>query len=211
MKKIFYVPGLISALLIPVLFWYYGNQKIEEINISVIDFGLPAKLKKDKSNLNYTFESARNWDYKKIKVNPNKAKENSRLYVSEVKALQKRNEKNKGIEFLLDKDNTYGDFVSLLNDMELSSQYYYCLDLEKTGHFFVPVMYIDPNIKELEYRYSCGGVIREEYRPTFFEKIQQSLINLPKQSYYIIFGFLIFLNISMFSIKERFQLSRFHY
>lgn len=26
MRKIFYVPGLIRALLIPVLFWYYGSQ-----------------------------------------------------------------------------------------------------------------------------------------------------------------------------------------
>ncbi|MPS66005.1 MAG: hypothetical protein DI622_02220 [Chryseobacterium sp.] len=207
MKKIFYIPGLISALLIPILFWYYGNQKFEEINLSVIDLGLPAKLKSDKSNLNYTFESARNWDYKKIIINPNQAKENSKLYVSEVKLLQKRNEKNTGIEFILDKNNTYGDLVSLLNDMELSSQYSYCLDLEKTGHFFVPIVYNDPNIRELKYNYfTCGGVIREEYRPTYFEKIQQTLTNLPKQTYYIIFGFLLFINISMLSIKERFQL-----
>jgi hypothetical protein len=37
MKKIYYFPGLISALLIPVLFWYYGNMKLEEANLRVMD------------------------------------------------------------------------------------------------------------------------------------------------------------------------------
>jgi len=34
------------------------------------------------------------------------------------------------------------------------------------------------------------------------------LLDLPKQAYYIIFGFLVFLNISMFSIKENLQIQR---
>lgn len=32
--------------------------------------------------------------------------------------------------------------------------------------------------------------------------------HVPKQTYYIIFGFLLFLNISMFSIKENLQLKK---
>ena len=42
-KKIYCVPGLISALLIPVLFWYYGNRKLNEPITNIMDFGLPAK------------------------------------------------------------------------------------------------------------------------------------------------------------------------
>ncbi|WP_150114775.1 hypothetical protein [Chryseobacterium sp. IHB B 17019] len=109
LKKIYYVPGLISALLIPVLFWYYISPHIDKTSYNLIDIGLPAKLVQDKNNLNFTFESLRDWKYKKIKVDPAKAKENSRLYVSEVKALQKRNEKNTGIEFILTNKNTFGD------------------------------------------------------------------------------------------------------
>ncbi len=44
MRKIFYVPGLISALPIPVLFWYYGNQKIKEPITNIMDFGIPSKI-----------------------------------------------------------------------------------------------------------------------------------------------------------------------
>lgn len=46
MRRIYYVPGLISALLIPLLFWYYGNQKFNNINVRIIDIYLPFKSRK---------------------------------------------------------------------------------------------------------------------------------------------------------------------
>lgn len=94
-KKIFYVPVLISALLIPVLFWYFGNRKLNEPIPNVMDFGLPAKYnpKKPLKNQYSTFESLRNWNYQKIIVQPNSAKSNSAFYVLKLKELQKRNEK----------------------------------------------------------------------------------------------------------------------
>lgn len=207
MKKIYYFPGLISAVIIPVLFWYYGNQKFEDINVSVMDIGLPAKLKEDRSNDMYSFESVRNWNYKKVEVAPNTAKQNSKLYVSKLKNLPKRNEKESGIEFIIGQNNTYGDFVSVLNDLAIAQQEQYAIDLEKTGHIFAVYSYIDPKVQYPEYEcLLCNDVIRPEYKPDFFERIQLLLTELPKDTYYFIFGFLIFLNISMLSIKERFQL-----
>lgn len=77
-NKIFYVPGLINALLIPVLFWYFGNRKYEEINISILEFGIPAKydpkIPVDQQN---TLEHIRNWSYHKIVVKPNETRGNS--------------------------------------------------------------------------------------------------------------------------------------
>lgn len=208
MKKIYYFPGLISAVLIPILFWYYGNQKFEDINVSVMDIGLPAKEREGIKNTFASFEPYRNWNYQKIKIASGKAKENSKLYVSEMKNLQKRNEKESGIEFILDQNNTYGDFVSVLNDLAIAQQDQYAVDLEKTGHIFAVYNYITPNVQAPEYEcFLCGDVIRPEYKPDFFEKIQLLLKELPKDIYYFIFGFLIFLNISMLSIKERFQLN----
>lgn len=218
MKKIYYFPGLISALLIPVLFWYYIHPYIDKTVYNVVDFGLPAKLTQDKSSINFTFEPLRNWDYKQIKVNPNTAKENSKFYVSEMKALQKRNQKETGVEFILDENNTYGDFVSLLNDMAIAKQETYVLDLEKTGHLFATVNYIDPKAEKSEEMECllCNDVIRDYYEPTFSNEIcdfinRQYYLNLfengsqlPKGAYYILFAFLLFLNFSMFSIKERF-------
>ncbi|MFN4365848.1 hypothetical protein [Chryseobacterium hispalense] len=215
MKKIYYYPGLISAVIVPVLFWVYINPYVDKTKYNVIDIGIPAKLREDRSNDIYSFESVRNWDYKKIKVDPSKAKQNSNFYVSEIKALQKRNEKDTGIEFILDHNNTYGDFVSLLNDMAIAKQETYAVDLEKTGHIFAVQGYKDPyKIDENYYGIRCGTrsdsdtvYYMDELNYRGLEKMNY-LFNLPKQSYYILFGFLLFLNISMLSIKERFQIQR---
>ncbi len=214
MKKIYYFPGLISALLIPVLFWYFGNQKFEEINVSVIDIGLPAKEREGIKNTFASFETARNWNYQKIKIVPGTAKENSKLYVSELKKLQKRNEKESGIEFMLDQNNSYGDFVSVLNDLAIAKQDQYAVDLEKTGHIFAVYSYIDPKVQYPEYEcLLCNDTIGWGPAETFtifestrYGKIFNLFTTASKETSYIIFGFLIFLNISMLSIKERFQL-----
>lgn len=206
-KKIFYVPGLISALLIPVLFWYFGNRKYEEINISILEFGIPAKydpkIPVDQQN---TLEHIRNWSYRKIVVKPNEARRNSKFYISEIKRLQQENKRESGIEFILNDENTYDDFISLLNDMRISQQESYGIDLEKTGHLFVVHFYKDPN-KNIAI---CGGTIggdpnyRESNYYKGFTKFKFQLGQLPKEAFYLIFGFLIFLNMSIFSIKERF-------
>ncbi|MGE8554493.1 MAG: hypothetical protein ACN6OB_11250 [Chryseobacterium jejuense] len=213
MKKVYYFPGLISALVIPVLLWHFGNRKIEEITTSVIDIGIPAKSTKDKSNDNNPLEPVRNFNLKKIEVPAGKAKENSALYVSEVRALQKRNERHTGIEFILGKENTYGDFVSLLNDLAISKHEEYVLDMEKTGNFLVPVTYLDPlrepcllcgDIVEV---IDHGSFIDDFPEPTIFDKTQYFLTRFTKEAYFLILGFLILSYLSILSFKERFKLS----
>ncbi|WP_288460671.1 hypothetical protein [uncultured Chryseobacterium sp.] len=216
MKKIYYFPGLISALLIPVLFWYYIHPYIDKTVYNVVDIGLPAKLRKDNYNQNATFEPLRNWNYKKIAVPPNEAKNNSDFFVSEIKAMQKRNEKNSGIEFILSDKNTYADLISILNDMHISKNDMYAIDTEKTGNIFAVHYYVEPT-KEKESEYLlCNDLIYEVEEPTFMDKflafnqhfqtVFENVSELPKGAYYILFAFLLFLNISMLSIKERFQL-----
>lgn len=215
MKKVYYFPGLISALVIPVLLWHFGNRKIEEITTSVIDIGIPAKSTKDKSNYNDPLEPVRNFNLKKIEVPAGKAKENSALYVSEVRALQKRNERHTGIEFILGEENTYGDFVSLLNDMAITKHEDYALDMEKTGNFLVPVTYLDPLaepcllcgdvVQVIDHGSIVDGLIPE---PNIFDKTQYFLTRLTKEAYFLILGFLILSYLSILSFKERFQLSK---
>ncbi|HCR77403.1 MAG TPA: hypothetical protein DIW37_13560 [Chryseobacterium sp.] len=209
MKKIYYFPGLISALLIPVLFWYYGSQRTHE-QYTVMDLGLPAKLKKGKENSLNTFEPYRKWNYKKIVVKPNTALQNQPYYVSELKKLQARNEKETGIEFVIGDKNNYQDFIALIDAMKMAKQESYGVDVEKTNHFFAVHMYKDP--KAVEREAICGGVVGGEHHEkkialNFFNP--ETFINhVPQQSYYIIFAFLLFLNFSMFSIKENLQTKR---
>ncbi len=207
MKRIYYVPGFISALLIPVLFWYYGSQRTH-VPYKVMDLGLPAKIRAGATDSLETFEDYRNWNYKKIIVQPNTAVQNRAYYVSELKKLQARNEKETGIEFVIGDKNNYQDFVALIDAMKLAKQETYGVDVEKTNHFFALYMYKDPNAVEREY--ICGGVvggeIYEEKIALNFLKPETFINHVPNQTYSILFGFLLFLNISMFSIKERLQI-----
>ncbi|MGG5210295.1 hypothetical protein ACQWU4_15335 [Chryseobacterium sp. MIQD13] len=209
MKKIYYFPGLISAVLIPVLFWYYGNQRVHP-QYTVMDLGIPAKEKYNHT-LDNTFEPYRNWNYKKIIVKPNTALQNQQFYVSELKKLQANNEKETGIEFIIDDHNSYQDFIALIDAMTLSGQESYGVDMGKTDHFFAVHFYKDPNTIEKRHGIDCGTIdatvfytVDDHYKG--IEKFKY-LLELPKKSYYIVFGFLLFLNISMLSIKERFQIS----
>lgn len=208
MKKMYYLPGLISAVLIPVLLWYYGSQRIQP-QYAVLDLGLPSKETYNPGN---TFEPYKNWNYKKILVKPNTALQNQQYYVSELKKLQARNKKETGIEFIIDDHNNYQDFIALMDAMKLAGQDNYGVDIEKTSHFFALHFYKDPNEVEKRHIMDCGtgdAIIfyrmDDDYKG--LEKFKY-LLELPKQSYYIIFGFLLFLNISMFSIKENLQIQR---
>ena len=128
------------------------------------------------------------------------------IYVSEIKKLQKRNQKETGIEFVIGNKNSYDDLISLLNNMQIAQQETWCLDLEKTGHFFVTVNYKDPNAKDIENVSVCGGFIYKEHEPSLFEKITYQFSEfgkLPKTAYYIIFGYLILLNVSILSLVRK--------
>lgn len=207
MKKIFYVPGLISALLIPILFWYYGSQRVHP-QYTIMDLGLPAKHKYN-DTFDNTFEPYRNWNYKKIVVKPNTALQNQKYYVSELKKLQARNEKETGIEFVIGDKNNYQDFVALMNAMELADQESFGIDVEKTNHFFAVHFYKDPNRIEKASDVIGGCIVyMDDFKEATLNLIKpETYINhVPNQTYYIIFGFLFLINISMLSIKERFQL-----
>ena len=203
LQKINYVPGLISAILIPILFWFYGSQKLQEPIPNVIDIGLPAK---SGSSTFATFEPLRNWNYKKIVVQPNTARKNSNYYVSEIKKLQKRNQKETGIEFIIGDNNSYDDFISILNDFEKSKQKQFGLDLDKTGHIFAVHIYKNSNKNEINY---YGGDVvyyelPDDYYLKGFQKFQYQLSHLPKNTFYLIFGYLILLNISILSLVRKF-------
>ena len=206
LRKIYYVPGLISAIFIPLLFWFYGSQNLKEPTPNVMDFGLSKKLEPNEKITGMDFEYYRNWNYKKIVVQPNTARKNSKYYVSELKKLQTRNRKETGIEFIINDKNSYDDFISILNDFEKAQQQQFGLDIDKTGHLFAVHIYNDSNVKNIENFSVCGGFIYKEYELSLFEKITYQFSEfgkLPKQAFYIIFGYLILLNISILSLVRK--------
>ncbi|MDP2453405.1 MULTISPECIES: hypothetical protein [unclassified Kaistella] len=213
LTKKYYVPGLISALIIPLFFWFYGTRELQRPIPNIMDLGLPAKYNPNiPLNEQFSVETFKNWNYKKIKV-ASKAKENSKFYVSEIKNLQKRNEKNTGIEFILDDENSYNDFVSILNDLSIAKHQIYGLDLDKTGHVFALVDYQDSRAKKEEIEcLLCNdaivnyvdnrSVVERVFLSNIVEKYRALSETLTKESLYLLFGFLILLTVSILNIKK---------
>lgn len=223
LKKIYYVPGLISAILIPLLFWYYISPYVNYTRTNVVDVWLPSKIEKGNRKEMGSLVPSERINFIKITVPPNRAKQNSKFYVSEIKKLKERDNKEKGIEFILDDINFYGDFASLLNDLSIAQVDTYGFDLNKTGHIFVTysppvvenrseeslltddhmVIFEDPSSENI-----MLYEIREFMTRIYYNEFYNDIAKLPKSTYYIIFGFLFLLNISMLSIKENFQINR---
>ncbi len=89
--------------------------------------------------------------------------------------------------------------------MAIAKQETYGLDLNKTGHLFAVHFYKDPN--KIQNVFGDDTVFynyTESDYYTGYTKFKFQMSQLPKEAFYIIGGFLIFLNISMLSIKERF-------
>lgn len=95
--------------------------------------------------------------------------------------------------------------------MKLARQETYGIDMEKTGHFFAVHEYKDPSTPAKNYHSgSCVGYQEISEKKSVLNLIRPETFidHIPKQAYYILFGFLLFLNISMFSMKENLQLKK---
>lgn len=69
LTKKYYVPGLISALIVPLLFWFYGNGELKRPVPNIMDLGLPAKYNPNiPLNERFSVETCKDWNYKKIKL-----------------------------------------------------------------------------------------------------------------------------------------------
>jgi hypothetical protein len=218
LTKKYYVPGLISAIIIPLLFWYYGSQRIDSKVYTVMDFGLPAKPKSETANVipESIFEPFRSWDYRKIIVKPHTAKQNKALYVSEVKNLQQRNEKETGIEFVIGDQNSYEDFITLLDVMAAAKQETYGVDMDITGHLFAVHIPKEPEPAEddSDNVRLCGyETVFIPYNHIFYHRTGSldglrrfygQLTHLPRQAYYIVFGYIILLHISLLRLVSRY-------
>ena len=88
-KKIYYVSGLISALLVPLLFLYYAAPVYNKMNLRVITLGLPAKSKKGEKISEYARIPTEGWSYKTINVAPHFDKKTEEFFIREINQLKK--------------------------------------------------------------------------------------------------------------------------
>lgn len=206
-KKIYYVAGIISALLIPLLFLYYATPVYYQMSMRAIDIGLPYKAKKGEKIPEYTQIPKEGWNYKTINVKPAFDKKTEEIFIKEINQLKEKDIDKTGIRFQLSDKNIYADIIGLLNVMLKTKQERYGLDMEGTNSLYV--LYKKP----LEYTdvFGCGGgdvgyLSIDEYNydnANFWNKL---IHYSPKESYYLIFGFLMLIYCAMLSPKLSFKI-----
>lgn len=206
-KKIYYVAGIISALLVPLLFLYYATPVYYQMSMRAIDIGLPYKAKKGEKIPEYTQIPKEGWNYKTINVKPDFDEKTEEIFIKEINQLKENDIDKTGIRFQLSDKNIYADIIGLLNIMLKTKQERYGLDMERTNSLYV--LYKKP----LEYTdvFGCGGgdvgyLSIDEYNyanANFWNKL---IHYSPKESYYLIFGFLMLIYCAMLRPKLSFKI-----
>jgi len=218
-KKIYYVGGMISLIFIPILFWIYAKPTYDNLNLRVLDLGLPYKAKKGEKAPEYAVIPIEGYNYDLVNVPKNLDKETEKKYLALIAKIRKRNIDKSGIKFQFSNENTYGDLVKVVNLMLKVDQDFWGLDTEKSNAFYFVHKKFEYD-KENDF-VICGGVIGLDYldkkdydyqHANYFQKI---LKFSPKEIYFLIFGYLILAYISLRNIirfnKKTLQATRYFY
>ncbi|MBO6184768.1 MAG: hypothetical protein J6O88_08775 [Chryseobacterium sp.] len=202
-KKIYYVAGIISALLVPLLFIYYATPVYNQMNMRVMDIGLPYKAKKGEEIPEYARVPTEGWNYKTINVKPDFDAKTEENFIKEINQLKENDIDKTGIRFQLSDKNVYADIVGLLNIMLKTEQERYGFDMDETNSFYVLYKKTDTQ----GFYGSCVvDVDMDEYyysQANFWKKL---IYYSPKQSYYLIFGFLMLIYCAMLRPKLSFNI-----
>lgn len=193
-KKIYYVPGIFSLLVIPIVFWYYGTEYIKENDFRVISFNMPPK---DYSKRPEFVEILKDLKFKSIIVPPNFSDKTENHFFNLVKELQKNDIDKTGIKFQLTNQNTYADLVKLLNIMEKTGQGRYGLNIEGNSFEIIHIKKIKEDVM------MCGtssamvnfeNTKSENKFNLFFQK-------LPNYTFPIIIGYFLLILCAIFKPK----------
>lgn len=194
-KRIYYVPGILSLIVIPLVLWSYGTDYMKENDFRVLGLNMPPKDYMEEEEFADVFD---NMKYDDVKVPPNFTDEAEVSYFNLIRDLQEKNIDKTAIRFQLSDENTYGDIVKLLNLMEKTEQPRYGWKLKENTFEVI-------HIKPIEYDVMpCGGerMIREEEKElSFLESFIYYFKNLPNYIYPIIIGYFLLFICAIFRPK----------
>ncbi len=197
-KKLLYVPGMFSLLVIPFVFLFYASNYLKENDFRFMGVIFPEKnYFENYPQYNYRV----GYDYDTIQVSTNFSKEAENQYFNLIKELQKKNIDKTGIIFQLSDENTYGDFVKLNNLMLLTEQDVYATDIENDG-FYVIHDEIDYSLKEITPIY-CGFYYQEGKlsQEKIILNVKEFFKTLPNFMYLILIGYFTLVLCAIFRPK----------
>ncbi len=185
MKKIRYIPGMISIVLLPLLGMWYMNkhnyfQQLSAQPFTAMDF---AEIEKINNEYGYNdfvniFEKRIN---KEVVLNGNDYSKNTFEYIDQfVNNIIQTKDTINGLKIHFEEGATYNDFIEVLNIFTERGATTYTLDnntMYFAGRDWKPPSPDDENLEPLGMFYCTSG--RSSYEPKF--NLQQFVQNLKKQ------------------------------
>lgn len=172
-KKLYYVPGLISLVVVPLLFTYFGKQKYKELNKAVIELNLNYNLLSDTIPITYPTDRA----YEEIALSTDNQENIVKLaYVKQQLAeMVAKNDSTGGIHISFNdaKYHAYVDAINMLYGMENVAKV-----VSEDGIRYFNLLRPKNNF------WICGGVIFQNDsfpEPSFFEKLKMLPENFDKK------------------------------
>ncbi|MFY1046275.1 hypothetical protein [Chryseobacterium sp. GP-SGM7] len=198
-----------QCALVPLLFLYYATPVYHQMNMRVLDIGLPFKAKIEEKVSDFAKIPTDGWNYKTINVKPSFDTKTEENFIKAINQLKENNIDKTGIRFQLSDKNVYADLVSILNILEKTNCQQWGLDTEKTNSLYLPYMKKQSDsfqgidgIGYCETKYL--DMNDHSYKTSNF---WNKLIHYsPKESYYLIFAFLILIYCAMLKPKLSFNI-----
>lgn len=192
MKKIRYIPGMISIVLLPLLGMWYMNKHNYFQQLTSLDFVAGGfdeyrewfeEIENSEHNLEYDKENEFDKrDYKEVTLNGYKEKSQKTFqYIDNfVNKVIQTNDTVNGLKIHFEEGATYNDFIEVLNIFTERDATTYTLDdntMYFAGRDWKPPSPDDENLEPLGMFYCTSG--RSSYEPKF--SIQQALKTIKSQ------------------------------
>lgn len=195
-KKIFYVPGMISLVLIPLFCLYHFHKSEAFKTYGALDFSVPDKEDFER----YKFEDLRK--YKVFNFNNQKSKEEQKLKEFRLftRDLVKHYDTINGAKIQFGPKTDYGTFVNVI---DIVSE-----EKVPTWALFNNNMYVIGSAKPKKRGFVCGTteyslrnsrLMKEEYSKIAVVVFQKSFL---KQQWLILLGYLGIVLINIFSLVK---------
>ena len=204
-KKVYYIPGIISLIVLPFIFIHFANKELKAtapiiLPIYLADINLPKKFPKVFKRFGRHFPPSRN--YVDIYFTGDNEHDKTKLAFAQlrIKEILSRNDSIRGVHFKFGNNSQYWTFVKAINILRYEgAKSYMPLDNDLWFYNFPP----DTSTKTLDYKcLLCGDIVICELNISIWTKTTVQAKNILKSSWGIILGFLVFL-ISIFILPRK--------
>ena len=192
-----------SLIFIPFLFWYFASDTLKRMEVRGINIGLAGKSLEGRPVPEFAKIPKEGWTYKPVNVKSNFGREEEQNFENLILKMGSDNIAKTGIRFQFSNQNSYGDFVKILNLMLKTKQEMYGVDLHEVDSFYV----LNQRTFDQDEFIGCGtgaatiGVAEYEYREASF--LTRVLKYPHQETYLLISGFLMLVIATSLKFKSK--------